>query len=415
MKVLQVNCTDLPGSFSGYSLNRELRKEGIDAKQAVLDQYSEGDPGVLEMEKDMALHQILRWAEEKYSLSNLLYPYGKRFLDSEEFLEADIVHYHILHRFFFSLFDYPALMNSGKTVWTIHDPWIVTGNCVHPLSCEKWRTGCGGCDRLTENGFEMREDHTGLMWQIKREVLRQINPHIVVASEFMEDYLRRSPITGHFDKIHRIPFGVKTEKYDLGRKKEIRHRFGIPEDRIVLGFRADNNPIKGCEYIYEALSSLEERENITLVTVGDGVVREDVKRAYRIRELGWLNDENLVADFMLMCDIFLMPSIAESFGYMALEAMAAQAPVISFEGTVVEEITEASRCGLSVTWRSSGALREAVNFLILHGNVREEMGREGRRRVEREYLFREYVRKHRELYEEILKEESSNEGKQDLR
>ena len=46
MKVLQVNCTDLPGSFSGYSLNMELRKEGIDARQVVLEQYSERDSSV---------------------------------------------------------------------------------------------------------------------------------------------------------------------------------------------------------------------------------------------------------------------------------------------------------------------------------------------------------------------------------
>lgn len=406
MKVLQVNCTDLPGSFSGHSLNMELRKEGIDARQVVLEQYIERDSSVSRIEKDTVIHQILRWAEEKYSLSNLLYPYGQRFLESGEFLDADVVHYHILHRFAFSLFDYPALMKYKKVVWTIHDPWIVTGNCVHPLECEKWKTGCGGCDRLTENGFEMREDHTDLMWQIKYDVLRQINPHIVVASGFMEDYLRRSPITGHFDKIHRIPFGVKNEKYDLGRKSEIRQKFGIPEDKIVLGFRADDNPIKGCEYIYEALPFLEEKEKTVLVTVGDGTIPEGIKRAYRVLELGWLNDENLVADFMLMCDIFLMPSIAESFGYMALEAMAAQTPVISFEGTVVEEIIDTPRCGLSVTYRSSRALREAVDFLILHKDMREEMGREGRKRVEKEYLFREYVRKHRELYAEILKEDN---------
>ena len=96
MKVLQVNCTDLPGSFSGHSLNMELRKEGIDARQVVLEQYIERDSSVSRIEKDTVIHQILRWAEEKYSLSNLLYPYGQRFLESGEFLDADVVHYHIL-------------------------------------------------------------------------------------------------------------------------------------------------------------------------------------------------------------------------------------------------------------------------------------------------------------------------------
>lgn len=404
MKLLQINCTDLPGSFNGNSLNMELRKSGIDAKQVVLDKYNREDSWVLEVEKDTVLHQILRWAEDRYSVSNLLYPYGKLFLGSKEFLETDVVHYHILHRFMFSLFDYPALMNTKRAVWTIHDPWIVTGNCVHPLGCEKWKTGCGGCDRLQECGFEMREDHTALMWEIKRSILKQVNPHIVVASRFMEDYLRSSPITGHFSKIHRIPFGVKADRYDLDRKGMIRKRHEILEDEIVVGFRADNNPIKGCEYIYEALHALEEKKKTVLAVVGGGKIREDIRRAYRVVELGWLDDENQVADFMIMCDIFLMPSIAESFGYMAVEAMAAETPVVSFRGTVVEEITDAPRCGLSAAYQSAQALKDAIAFLIENESARKKMGRAGRKRVEQEYLFQEYVRKHRELYEEISEE-----------
>lgn len=373
----------------------------------VLDKYSaEESEKVSALEKDFILHQILRWAEEKHSVSNLLYPYGKRFLYCQEFLEADLVHYHILHRFMFSLFDYPALLSTKKAVWTIHDPWIVTGNCVHPLECDKWKTGCGECHRLQECGFEMREDHTNLMWKIKRSVLKQMDPHIVVASRFMEDYLRRSPITDHFSKIHRIPFGVKAEKYDLHRKGMLRQQLGILENEVIVGFRADDNPIKGCSYIYDALFMLteKEKEKIVLVTVGAGKVREDIKNAYRVLELGWQDDENRVVDFMLMCDIFLMPSIAESFGYMAIEAMAAENPVISFEGTVIEEIIDAPRCGIAVTYQSAPALKDAIAFLISKEGVRKEMGREGRKRVEKEYLFSEYVQKHKKLYQEILEE-----------
>ena len=95
MKLLQVNCTDLPGNFNGNALNMELRRSGIDAKQVVLDKYNREDSWALAVEKDTVLHQILRWAEDKYSVSNLLYPYGKLFLGSKEFLETDVVHYHI--------------------------------------------------------------------------------------------------------------------------------------------------------------------------------------------------------------------------------------------------------------------------------------------------------------------------------
>lgn len=407
MKLLQVSCTDLPASFSGYGLSKALEDMEVDTKQIVLEKYSADDEQiVLSVEKDNVLHQICRWAEDRYSVSNLLYPYGKSFLNSRDFMEADVVHFQILHRFMFSLFDYPALMNTKKAVWTIHDPWILSGNCVHPLECEKWKTGCGNCGRLQESGFEMRSDNTGLMWEIKHTVMKQINPNIVVASKFMEDYLRNSPITNHFNKIHRIPFGVKIENYNLENRNAVRQRYGILKDEIVVGFRADNNPIKGGAYIVDALDALEERDNVVIATVGGGKVSEKLKECYKTLELGWINGEKNVAEYMLLCDIFLMPSLAESFGYMALEAMAAATPVVCFEGTVVAELVDAPKCGLAVQYKSVKGLKDAISYMLKDKDARIRKGRAGRERVCQEYLFKEYVHRHRNLYFNILKEDA---------
>lgn len=404
MRVLQVNYTDLPGKrFNGYDLNIALRKDGISAKQIVLNKYSSiEDHTVQSIKPDLVLHELYRWAENRYSVSNVLYPYGKAFTESNDFKDADIVHYHILHRFMFSLFDYPKLMNAGNTVWTIHDPWIITGNCVHPKNCENWRTGCGDCKSLNESGFEMRYDHTAEMWKIKEFVLKQINPHIVVASQFMENYIRKSPLTKHFDHIHKIPFGINMENIHLEKRALVRKRYKINEEEIVIGFRSDTNPIKGCIYIYEALKKIDNREKLVLASVGNENIPEDIKKLYKTRNFGWLNDEGEIADYLLMCDIFLMPSLAESFGLMAIEAMATETPIICFKGTTVEEAIGGTTCGLPVDYRSSEALAKAVCFLAANQKVRIKMGREGRKRVCKHYLFEDYVRKHEELYHEIF-------------
>lgn len=409
INVLQVNYTDLPGkAFNGYELNTELRKEGFHAMQMVLDRYADKtDPNVLSVKKDMILHELCKWTEDRYSISNVLYPYGKWFMNSECFLKADIVHYHILHRFMFSLFDYPKLMNMENAVWTIHDPWIITGNCVHPIDCEKWKTGCGNCARLQEEGFEMRCDCTAKMWRIKYNVIKQINPYIVVASNFMEKYLRNSPITNHFSKIRKIPFGVDIEKFKLEKRQLVRDQYKISREEIVIGFRAENNPIKGCSYIFEAMKLLQDKEKITIITIGNGEIPEDIKKSYKNRELGWISDDSKLSEYFLVCDIFLMPSLAESFGLMAIEAMAAATSVICFEGTMIEEIIDFSKCGLAVKYMSSEALAEAISFLVNNENVRLKMGKMGRRRVEEHYRFKDYVNGHKELYSEIMENKSS--------
>lgn len=404
MNVLQVNYTDLPGKrFNGYDLNIALRRDGIDAKQIVLNKYTDiEEHTVSSLKQDLVLHELYRWVEDKYSVSNVLYPYGKQFMESADFKGADIIHYHILHRFMFSLFDYPELMNGRNVVWTIHDPWIITGNCVYPLNCKNWKTGCIECKRLKENGFEMRYNHTSEMWKIKETVLKQINPHIIVSSHFMEQYIEKSPITKHFNKIHKIPFGINVEDFQLEHRSLKRKQHKIEKDEIVIGFRSDANPVKGCSYIYEALRNLDDKEKIVLATVGTENIPSDIEKKYKVQNFGWINGKEQISNYLLICDIFLMPSLAESFGLMAIEAMAAETPVVCFKGTTVEGIIGGTMCGLPVDYRSSEALAKAIYFLSTNQKVRIKMGKEGRKRVCKHYLFEDYVYRHKKLYYEIL-------------
>ena len=69
INILQVNYTDLPGKvFNGYDLNCGLRKKGFYATQIVLDKYSNNDDEtVLSVKKDLVLHQMFKWTEDRYS------------------------------------------------------------------------------------------------------------------------------------------------------------------------------------------------------------------------------------------------------------------------------------------------------------------------------------------------------------
>lgn len=404
MKILGINFSDLVGHvFNGYDLHLDLLEKGIEASQIVLDKRSSSD-SVKSLSKDLILHSQIREFEKQYSISNLMFPYGEEIINSFEFQTADLVHYHILHNGVVSLLDYPRLMNSRKTVWTIHDPWIITGNCVHPLTCESWKKGCGNCRRTNEIYFEMRSDNTNFMWELKKRIFSQINPHVVVASKFMEKYLNASPITQHFSKIQVIPFGIKTEKYFNISQKRKRYPKESSADKIVVGFRADNAVIKGSKYIYEALRKLDSGDRIELLCVGNETLPEDIKARYHTTELGWVDDESKIIHFFQACDIFLMPSLAESFGVMAIEAMAAGCTVISFQGTVLEEITNSPECGIAVDNLSSDAIAAELACLLNHPEEMIRRGERGKAFVNANFSFDTYVDRHIKLYQEILEE-----------
>lgn len=404
MNVVEIDYTDLQGKqFNGFELHLALRERGINANQVVKWKNGNADT-VSTYANDRVLDSQIRALEKKYSIQNLLFPYAEELIKTREFQNADIVHYHFIHKGTFSLLDVPELMNQKKSVWTIHDPWIIAGNCVHPLECEEWRQGCNKCQRLNDNYFSMIEDNTAFMWKVKKDILSEVNPDIIVASNFMKQYIEESPITKHFDKIHVIPFGVKTEKYAHTNQKKMAGRFRIGGDKLVIGFRADDAEIKGSRYIYEALRKIELGVKIQLICVGGGSVPDDIKGMYHTTELGWVDSELEMMDFFQSCDLFLMPSLAESFGMMAVEAMASECAVICFQGTVLEEVTNAPDCGISVEYLSSDALASEIVRLAEHSEEVIRRGEKGFEYVKQNYEFDTYVDRHIELYEELAED-----------
>lgn len=405
MNVLEVNFADKVGHiFNGYDLHKSLIDRGINAKQVVIDKRTLDD-SVIKLHTDMIMHQQIREIEKQYSICNLLYPYGTELEGLREFQQADIVHYHILHNGMISLLDYPKLMNQRNSVWTIHDPWILTGCCVYPLECEKWKNGCEECERFNDPNMPMNCDNAAFMWQTKKDILSQINPNIVVSCDFMKEYLEQSPLTRHFNHITIIPFGLQIQKHNINQKSEIKNVFFKKKESITIGFRVEANFIKGNEYLFDALRKMKRRENVELICVGSGQIPQDIKDKFSTIELGWIDNEDEMIDFYLAADIFVMPSLAETFGLMAIEAMASECCVVCFDNTVLEEITNCPEYGIAVKYRSSAELCKTISSLIEHPEEIVTRGKKNRRYVEQTYKFEDYVENHKNLYEKIRKEQ----------
>jgi len=381
VKVLHVNNVDLYGRrFNGYDLISELQPAGIQCSQAVLTKLSK-NPRVVPLIKghaDEGLHGALARVEERRSMNNLLFPWGRVLAETPEFQEADVVHYHLIHNQMVSLFDLPWLFAAKPAVWTFHDPWPFTGHCIYPMGCEKWLAGCQGCPRL-DAMFPMREDNADRMWRVKERVFSRLDADIVVASEFMRDLKTRSPLTAHFGRTHLIPFGIDTSAYLADSEKvESRRRLKIPKDDLVLFFRSTSSQFKGLKYIIEALASRRPDRPTTLLTVDQRGHLKSLAADYTIVEMGWVEDAALYPRLFSACDVFLMPSTAEAFGLMALEAMAAGRPVVSFEGTSLPSVTHAPECGVAVPMGDAHALRGAIDHLSQDPAEAERRGALGR-------------------------------------
>lgn len=404
MNVLHVNNIDLYGRrFNGYDLIGDLEPRGVSCKQAVLNKLSR-DPDVvplLDGGVDEGLHGALARIESRRSMNNLLFPWGRKMAGMSEFRGADVVHYHLLHNQVVSLFDLPMLFQLKPSVWTFHDPWPLTGHCIYPMDCTGWTEGCAHCPRL-DVMFPMRDDCADRMWRVKERLYAKLDVDIVVASEYMLDMVRRSPLTRHFDRVHLIPFGIDASVYlpDEEQAASRRH-LRIPEDDFVLFFRATDSSFKGLKYIIDALKLREPERPTTLLTVDHRNLLGELEPVYNVVDLGWVEDSSLYPRVFSACDAFLMPSTAEAFGLMALEAMAAGRPVVCFEGTSLPWVTQAPECGIAVPMGDHETLREAIDLLMRDPGEVCRRGRLGRSIARERYSYDRYLDSLADLYRTV--------------
>lgn len=402
MRVLQVNGYQSPGRrFNGLSLKPHLEALGVSSKHFVWEQDRQ-EEGVVSLHGKLLrkVNRLTRGVEKVLSLQSQLYSNGMHMRRMEAFREADLVHYHIIHSGFLSMQSLPAMTAEKPSLWTLHDPWAMTGHCIHPFSCQRWKTGCGQCPDL-KTDFAIQRDTTALNFRLKRMAYRRSNFEILVASSWMENMVRQSPLMDGVP-VHKVPFGLDLDFFKPGDQAAAKARLGIEPHRLVLCFRSVVNDFKGLQYVIEALDRLQTQVPICLLTLNDKGRIEKFKDRFQVVELGWTNDDSVMQDVYSATDLFLMPSLADSFGLMAVEAMACGKPTICFEGTALPEVVFTPEAGLAVPSRDSAALAAAIERLIGDPQERLARGARSRQLAEQHYDIRLQAERMVDVYERVI-------------
>ncbi len=407
MKILYISSHDLVGQqFNGYLLLNTLRNMDIDARMYVHNLRVDR-PNVVyypNVPKGIFLNRILSRLEREFSLRAILPIHSIDIMKNSFYKEADIVHLQLIHASqFISLLSLPRMSREKKLVLTLHDPWMLTGHCIHPMECERWKTGCGHCPDLNRP-ISIKTDTTAFMYKIKKKVMQETKIHLVVASKWMDQMAANSPILSHLPRSI-IPFGLDTQIFKPLDKKMCKQILGIPEESFVVAFRSVPYSFKGLEYIEKALLNLSSKKPICLITLDAIGLIPTLAKKFKTIELGWVNNERFMAAVLSAADVFLMPSIAEAFGVMAVESMACGTPVIVFEGTALPSVIHAPRGGIAVSFKDWEALKDALENLIENTELYGDIVRNGLEIVNEEYTIDKYVMRHLDLYNQLIASE----------
>lgn len=404
MNLLHINYIDINGSrFNGYDLCSCYRKMGHQTTQCVWYKLSNDENvfSLFDIPWRGYLLGLISRIEQRLSIQCLFSPFIFQLFFNKKFRKADILHLHIIHNGFFNLFSLPLLSRLKPTVWTLHDPWALTGHCVHMYGCERWKCGCGSCPKL-DSLFPMEKDRTAFMWKLKKFLYKKSELNIIVSSSWMHDLVKQSPLLSDCP-VYRIPFGIDLSVFKPLDCATIRQRLGIQPSRFVLGFRATTSEFKGLEYIRQVLDKLNVNVPITLLTFNETGLVDQFKDRFQVIDLGWLTDEDQTAEAINAVDIMLMPSIAESFGMMAIESMACAKPVIAFDGTALPETLFAPEGGVTVPSADVDSLVAVLERLIGDEEERLALGERARQLAKDHYDFNVHAHRVMEVYVDVIK------------
>lgn len=143
---------------------------------------------------------------------------------------------------------------------------------------------------------------------------------------------------------------------------------------------------KGVEYLIQAFNKLSlEYQNTELWFIGSGAaetIGQFKKQAQnqKIKFLGRILTDQ-IKNYFCQGDVFILPSLGESFPTAVLEAMACGKPVITTEGGGISDFFINGRMGFLIKPAEVEALYSAMKKLYLDPALAEKMGRLGREYV----------------------------------
>ena len=200
-----------------------------------------------------------------------------------------------------------------------------------------------------------------------------------------------------------VPFGVDLDLF----KPAIERR---PNEIFTIGYIGRLLAAKGLHVLIDALARVKT-ENWRLLIVGDGPEREATAR--RIAEHN-LNDRcELVGaipydetpSYFQKLDVLVVPTITtknirEQFGRVIVEAMSCHVPVVGSScGAIPEVIGDA---GIVVPENDSSALAAQLRRLINDRELRNNLAKAARKRVEKHYTWERVAEQIRSVYSQTL-------------
>lgn len=256
----------------------------------------------------------------------------------------------------------------------------------------------------------------------KRDFLHRLIYSRVDKLIVMSHALRRNVMDTHAIRERQVKvvnLGLDFQAFDSAQVdiQAQRAKWGADDDTVVVGVVGRIDPAKGQATFIRAAAGLSKNsrkgEKLKFVIVGEETLGGETSHLEElkdmVRQFGLENTviftgfQKNIPEVMRSLDIFVMPSRQETFGLVAIEAMAMETPIIISKGGSSSEIVGENEFGLTMRPDDAFDLQRQLRYLLDHPEERKEMGKRAREHVKVNYDRSVRIQKTLSLYERVLR------------
>lgn len=400
MNILKIGTIDKSGgaAFISWSIKNFMEKLGHKVSMYVSLKYSD----------DQNVYQIKRILPRYYRyicllLSNDIDMFGTNWiLKTKIFKEADIIHFHNIHGWFFNLKTLQKISKIKPTIWTLHDEWAITPHCACSLG-GNLKDGFYQCKSTNLYPKILWHNEKYLMWR-KKMLYKNTNIDLVVPSVWLKDKVEKSVLGNK--RIHLIYNGIDTNLFKPVNKIETRKELGLSEDKKIVLFVVDGetkNPYKGWVYVENILKKYSNDDNIRFICIGSTSIKEENFNS-NATYVQRIDDPKLLAKYYSSADVFLYPSLADTFGLVVAESMSCGTPVVTFQTGGIPEIVDHKKNGYVAKYGNQKDLECGLTYLLSRSeNECKLISEYSIEKVKNNFTVEIMGNNYLKLYEEILK------------
>ncbi|MBM3708569.1 MAG: glycosyltransferase family 4 protein [Actinobacteria bacterium] len=209
--------------------------------------------------------------------------------------------------------------------------------------------------------------------------------------------------------IRIIPTGIDLKKFKVGNAKKVIKEFKIKKNEFLILFIGMLTERKRADYVIKLSERLiMQGYNVKTLIVGDGPLKEDYQKMISDKkDIILVGSRENVIDFLLACDVLLLPSLGEGLPGVVMEAMACGKPVIATNEGCTPDLVKNGENGFLINENDFEGFYNALKTLILNKKLRLKFGENGRLKIKKfdwKIIYKNYFN----LYDNLLKNERVN-------